>query len=428
MEQPGQHPKPSPLSLLQLERLTIVGGITALSVASVWIVVPALPKFVDLLGGGPIFVGLALSVFGAARLLINIPAGNFCERWGRKRVLLIGALGAGTFATLSGSSGGVEILLAYRFLAGLFAGMVIIAGSVVVMDLTSVENRGRYLSFVHGWQLVVFISSPGLGGLLADLISPRAPFYASGVGVLTFGLWALLRLPETRPKLPAGQTAPASVGLGETVANIRTLLGNRSFLLICLLSFAMFFTRVGSGSSLIPLMAYETLDWSPSRLGLLFSSGGLLGIVTLYPSGHLADRLGRKPVMVPSFLLVSVGIFLLPWSEGPVLFITAFYIMHLGSSFGGQAPVAYVGDVVPPRMRGLGFGVFRTFGDLAFVIAPVTTTGLSQAFNFFAGFYLNAFLMLGAILIVAVFAKETAGRTVRARVEEPSPGSPGPGG
>ena len=428
MEQPRQDPKPPPLSLLQLERLTIVGGITALSVASVWIVVPALPKFVDLLGGSAIFVGLALSVFGAARLLINIPAGTFCERWGRKRVLLIGALGTGTFATLSGSSESVEMLLAYRFLAGLFAGMVIIAGSVIVTDLTSVENRGRYLSFVHGWQLVVFISSPGLGGLLADLISPRAPFYASGAGVLVFGLWALLRLPETQPKVPAGQLARASAGLGETVANIRLLLGNRSFLMICLLSFAIFFTRVGSGSSLIPLMAYDSLDWSPSQLGLLFSSGGLIGIVTLYPSGQLADRLGRKPVMVSSYLVVALGLFLLPWSEGPVLFITAFYIMHLGSSFGGQAPVAYVGDVVPPRLRGLGFALFRTFGDMAFIIAPVTTTGLTQAFSFFAGFYLNAFLILGVILLVAVFAKETAGRTIRVPREERSSSSPGPGG
>ncbi len=90
--------------------------------------------------------------------------------------------------------------------------------------------------------------------------------------------------------------------------------------------------------------------------------------------------------------------------------------------------MAYVGDVAPPRLRGLSYGLFRTFGDMAFVIAPVATTGLTQAFSFFAGFYLNAFLMLGVILLVELFAKETAGRTIKVPHEERSSSGPGPGG
>ena len=409
MEQPEQRMGPRRTGILSVEWLIITGGVTATTHATVWMVIPVVPKYVESLGGTGLVVGLVLSSYGLARLLMNIPAGSFCERWGRKKVMLIGALGAATFGSLSGAAPNVETLLVLRALTGAFSGLAIIACSVVVMDLSSVRNRGRALSLVHGWQVIVAIASPGLGGLLADVVDVRVAFYASGSGTAIFALWAWLRLPETKPKLLSALPASGSSGWEETRGNLRLLFGNRGFTLMCLMNFAMFFTRVGSNSSLIPLMAHDNLGWTPGQLGLLLSSVGLLNLATLYPSGALADRLGRKPIMVPAFLMVSVGLFLLPFGEGPVLFIVAFYIMHGASGFGSQAPVAYIGDVTPPHLRGLSFGVFRTVGDLAFVIAPIATTGLAQAFSFFAGFYLNAFLVLAAILLVARFAEETAG-------------------
>ena len=220
MEEPRQQWGPRRTGILSLEWLIITGGVTATTHATVWMVIPVMPKYVESLGGTVLVVGLVLSAYGLARLLMNIPAGSFCERWGRKKVMLIGALGAATFGSLSGTAPNVEILLLFRALTGVFSGMAIIACSVVVMDLSSVKNRGRALSLVHGWGIIVAIASPGLGGLLADVVDVRVAFYASGSGTALFALWAWLRLPETKPKLliaSRAKTALPGSGMGMAI-------------------------------------------------------------------------------------------------------------------------------------------------------------------------------------------------------------------
>src|SRR5215210_2400265 len=54
--------------------------------------VPVLPLFTEQHGGGPASAGLLLSAFGAARLLVNIPAGVASERFGRRPVMIAGVL------------------------------------------------------------------------------------------------------------------------------------------------------------------------------------------------------------------------------------------------------------------------------------------------------------------------------------------------
>ena len=393
-----------------LERLLILGGVVAFAHAAMMIVVPTVPAYVDKLGGAAIIVGLTFTSYSLARLIMNIPAGVMSERLGRRKVLLTGALGVAAFGTLSGLAPNIPLLLLYRFLTGIFSAMAITAGTVMATDLSSVENRGRVLSLIHGWHLILGIASPALGGLLAEVFSVRAPFLASGIGVAIMGIWALFRLPETKPKSENSGQQQEAAPEESTVHSVVGLLREPSFLLVALVGFSQFFTRIGAGHSLIPLMAYQVLGMSPGQLGLMFSAAAVVHGGVLYPAGWLADKFGRKAVIVPAGIGAAVGLGMFSFSSNVPFFVLAFLVLQGFTGFGGQAPVAYIGDMATPKLRGLNFGLWRTFGDLAGVIAPLVMTGLVQLFSFHVGFYFNVGLVLVVTLLFARFAVESTKR------------------
>ncbi len=394
---------------LSLERLLIVGGVIAMSHATMGFIIASLPRFVSEIGGTGIAIGLALSAAGVSRFMTNIPAGLLAERFGRKKVLVAGGLGVGIFASVSGTATGIPMFLAYRFMVGLFSAMTQTAGNVALADLTTVQNRGRALGLTHGAQLIVGIVSPGLGGLLATVVDTRVPFYVSGVGALLFAGWALVRLPETRPVGRPTERRAVDEGQGQSWIAGVALLKNNSFLLVCFLGFAQFFTRTGASHSLIPLFADRMLSLGPGELGLFFSGAAVLHGLIVYPSGVIADRFGRKMVIIPGNLGVAAGLVLLPFTDSVFLFAIAFIIIHWSNGFGGQAPTAYMGDIAPPGLRGWSFGLYRTFGDMAGMMAPVLLTALAAATGFVAAFAVNAVMVVVITVMFGKFAVESAG-------------------
>lgn len=397
---------------LNIERLLVVGGVVAFTHSAMSIIIPVLPIYMESLGASvALGVGFTLGSMSLARFLTNIPAGIVAERLGRKKVIVTGALLVGLFGSLSGSAPGLVVFLALRFVGAIGSAMVQTSASVVVADLTTVENRGRALGLIHGVQLITGIASPAAGGILADLVDVRAPFYVSGIGAILFGLWALLRLPETRP----ARTQLQGLGTGgfrQTVDEARNLLRGPSFFLICMIGFVTFFTRGGASHSLVPLYAAQVIELTPGQLGLFFSGAAVFHTALVYPAGVLSDSLGRKPLIIPTNILVAISLAAFPFTTGVLQFGLAFYLLHGATGVGGQAPVAYLGDIAPRSLRGISFGMYRTFGDLAGVMAPLMLTGIASGINFTAAFIANAVLMLVVTLAFGHIATESAGKRV----------------
>ena len=70
--------------------------------------------------------------------------------------------------------------------------------------------------------------------------------------------------------------------------------------------------------------------------------------------------------------------------------------------------MAYVADLAPEGTRGMGIGLYRTFGDAAGFIGPVISTSLISI-SYEAAFSFNAVLWTVTVIIFALIAIETAG-------------------
>mgnify|MGYP001323876775 FL=1 len=418
---------------LRIELVIIIGGLIASAHASMMIVIPVMPRFIELIGGAVFVFGLAFTLYAVGRFLTNIPAGALSEIIGRKWVVTIGALGVALFAFLSGIPDDVPLFLLFRFLSGVFSSMTIVVGNIIAADLSTVDNRGRVLGLMQGMQLVVGTGSPAIGGLIGEVMGTRYPFYVSGFAVLFFALWAVFRLPETKPDI---KTAPSNISIKQIRSALTTsqvskflsknfftdakfLLRDSSFMIACILGFSTFFLRGGMSTTLIPIYADGVLKMGPGAIGILFTFSSFLHGVLIYPAGAIADRWGRKIVIVPAGLVVGISILGLPFSQSISMFVFAFILLHIGQGWGSQAPVAYVADLAPPSKRGVGIGLFRTFGDFAGIIGPIVSTSL-LSISFTVAFGFNAILWTVSIIAFAFIAIETGGRNrKRGPIDEP---------
>jgi MFS family permease len=378
------------------------------------IVIPALPRFMAGLGEFTftsvtvtvnLALGVALSSSSFGRFLTNIPAGMLSERIGRKHVIITGAIIIGVFSSLSGTAPNAPVFWLYRLLIGIGSAMTITVANVVAADLSGIENRGRVLGLMHGMQLIVGISTPALGGFLATWVSLRMPFYVSGFSVIFFAIWALFRLPETRPTRNHQSTGAES----RRSLGTMSLLRDPSFFLVCMIGFSTFFLRGGATTGLIPVFMVDILGQSEAVLGILFTISSIIHGIIVYPAGVVADRIGRKPLIVPAGILVGVGIAIIPFATNLQPFVVVFILLHAAVGWGGQAPTAYLGDIAPQGMRGVSFGMYRTFGDAAGIFGPVIALGLADLVSYKVAFWFGAVLWTVTILAFWQFARESAG-------------------
>lgn len=356
----------------EVEKLLVLCFATFLVMAGQGVVGPVLPLYARDFGVSATMVGLTLTVFALARLILNIPAGLIADRFGR-RVLLIGGpilTSIGMFG--SGFAGDIWSLLMWRFVAGAGSAFFMSGALIYLIDIAPPDRRARYVA-TNQWALSVGVAlGPGIGGLVAERWGLAAPFHLVGAIALFAAVYAVFRLPETSR---SSTHEPEGERPAREAARIAR---SGPFLAIAFVTGTIFMTRAGTRATLVPLHADETLAWGPGELGLVFTVTGVMTLFTLWPATWATENIGRASVILFSGMAAALGTFVLGSSSTPMWFVLGNVILTLGTGTAGPAPAAFVADLFPERMRGLGVGLYRSAGDLGFVLGPPALGWLSD--------------------------------------------------
>jgi multidrug resistance protein len=370
-------------------------------------IVPAIPLYARSFGVPLSAIGLTIAVYGLARFLVSLPVGHVSDRWGRRHALAIGGIITvigNVFCALSPS---YLPFLAGRFVAGLGAGFVITTCQIVLADISTPERRGRMMATYSGVFSFAVGMGPLPGGILADQFGLAAPFWAYSVAGGLAALVAWFRVPETksmRSGVVASHAARVAVPFRQ---QIRILTARRGFLLISLDGFANSFARTGALFSLIPVLAKERLDLSTDQIGLGLAFISVMAVVLAYPSGSLADRFGRKVVIVPSTTMTGIAFvfFLMAPSYG--WFLVACAVWAVASGVGGAAPGAYAADMTPPGMAAAAMSSYRMLSETGYVAGPLLIGFAADLFGTNVALGLVAGFLVSAGAVFALLAPET---------------------
>ncbi|MGE0205290.1 MAG: MFS transporter [Hyphomicrobiaceae bacterium] len=369
-------------------------------------VVPSLALYAQSFGVTASAIGMAVAIYGLARFVVALPAGQLSDRIGRRPTLALGGL-ISSIGNLwcAWATGYPEFILA-RFVAGLGAGLVVTTGQVVLADITTPATRGRTIAIYQGTFIFAVGIGPFPGGLIAEHFGLSAPFVAYGVASLLATVVAWFAVSETRDlsRMAGGK---GQVTLPPFMTQLRLLGGQVGFLLVSLVSLMNTVVRTGGLFAVIPVLASTRLGLSVSAIGFALMLGSLAGLVAGYGAGMLTDLFGRKTVIVPATLLTGVSMVLFCVAPSYSWFIAASIVWGMASSASGTAPAAYAADSAPPGMNAAAISTYRMTGDAGYVIGPLLLGLIVDLHGPVAALLTGAAALVAVGLAFAIAAPET---------------------
>lgn len=405
--------------ILEHEQLLVITVSTMLVTMGQGVISPVLPLLANKFGVGAAAIGLTLTTFGLARLVLNIPMGIAADRYGRRFLLVSGPLIAAIGMFGSGFSGTLMEMLAWRFVAGAGSAIYATGAQIYTADISTPATRARYLGTNQSMVLLGLSLGPGVGGFAAEWWGLGAPFYIVGVASLIAMAYAYFRIPETRHlQAEAPKAAPTRAGEKPPRGAWLQLLLSRDFALISMINAGIFFTRTGGRQTIMPLLGATAIGLSSATLGSIFSLMALINVFLVVPSSYIADRLGRKWSIIPSGILVGVSLFMIGGAQSYWMFFAGAMLQAVSSALSGPAPTAYAVDISPASARGISLGMFRSAGDFGFMVGPPVIGLIADYASYGWAMSVNGVLMIVTSLVF-LLARETSGK--RAAANEPAP-------
>ncbi len=370
------------------------------------IVSPILPELMGEFSLAAWQAGMIVTMFGLARLAVDLPLGFLLERLNQAAVLL-----AGTVLIILGSCA-CALAQDYGFM--LFGRLIMGAGSALctVTALFSLSrsagegSRGRAIGAYQAAMVAGNTFSPAFGGLAAAAAGWRASF---AFCVLT-GLVAFLMVLTSSGRGRLRLSTPATMNgrLARRAGGPRRIPWD--LVAIDFTTFILFFSLVGFRNSVLPVFGGTQLGFGAGLLGLLLGGSAAVRVVVTVVSGMISDRYGRKAVLIPGVFLLAAGSLGFTLASDLTGFVLALAVLSLGG-FGNSVPTTMVVDAVGNRGRvGLAISVNRFTGDAGMLLGPVALGWLLDTAGFGAASAATAAILITTVPSILLTVHEKRGR------------------
>lgn len=382
-------------------------GIDRKVVLSIWLpaacmsvgnglVLPVLPLFALSFDASYAMVGLVLAARGLGNLAFDVPSGMVVRRLGVRRSMILGgavmvlcALAMVWVRTLTEA-------LVVQLLLGVSMALWNIARHTYVTEAVEVARRGRTNSALGGIGRISGFAGPAVGGALAEWASLTAPF-AVQAGLILLGVGAaILWVDRDRPRHE--RAAVPHEGVWQVFRGHWRVLFSAGSGQLCAQTVRQ------ARNAVVPLYAAEVLGLDASSVGLIISLSYGTDMLMFIPAGQLMDRRGRKWAYVPSFLIQSLAMALVPLTAGFWSLALVTMAVGLGNGLGSGTMLTLGADLAPERGRGEFLGMWRFIGDGGSAAGPMIVgqvgqlAGLGLAPVVIAGIGLLAAALLGGLV------------------------------
>lgn len=283
-------------------------GILFLVYLSAGLYNPLLSVYIEGLGAGTRDIGIVLATFQVTSLLSQTWWGAWSDRLERRKpLLLFGTAGlAIAFLGIAVSRQWIW-LIPFRMLEGLALAAYSTGSLALIGDLLDDQRgRGRLMGLYRTFGSLAFALAAIGGGRLADLFGMRIPLLLA-VGFFSCALLLSLGVKERRVVVPVVSQPEQSTLHDEHSAALPPGVSRGAvWAFLCM----VFLWTFGMGSivSFWPLYM-KNVGYSQTAVGSLWGLAAMGEVPGLLLAGYLADRWGRKRVMIMGMTLMA-GVFL----------------------------------------------------------------------------------------------------------------------
>lgn len=327
-----------------------------------------LPIYLDQVGITLTNIGIIFALAAIAAGIIRFPLGTLADKYGKKPLMVFGAIGYPIFALGVALANKTPHFVGLKLLIDLFQSIFWIAFWVYLFNILTRGEEGKQIALRNVAVGVGLVAAPLVGGLVIEKFGFPQLFYISAIiSSLSIFLILLVREPPYKHK---------EENLLEEYSSLIHKPKFRSLLLIGILH------NIGWVIWYIYMPIYlREMGFSMSAIGLLLSVNYLAYTLNTYPIGKLIDKVHSHYLIIPGFFLV--------WAMGYLFLLTTNYvvltlsrtIMGFGQDICWQPLIARLTHTTPKKELGAAVGLFRAGVTVAVGIVSIIAGWLADLYG-----------------------------------------------
>jgi MFS family permease len=349
--------------------------------------------------------------FGLAKALTNLVAGDLAERFGRKRLLILGWLVALPVPFLIGFAPSWWFIVGANLFLGANQGLAWSMTVVMKIDLAGPRRRGLALGLNEAAGYLGVAATAFATGALAASFAPRTIVWVGASAIAAAGLLiSVFAIRDTGAHMAHeqavhGDDSQRQLHLGGAfmlastrhpvlrACNQAGLVNNLNDALAWGLA-PLFLAAKGASVRQIAIVA--------AVYPLVWGAGQLL-------TGWLSDHTGRKPLISAGMLVQAAALGLLVVGHGRfAASLAAAGLLGVGTAMVYPTLLAAVSDSSQPRDRARIVGVYRFWRDFGFVLGALIAGFAADATSPSSAIVIVAALTAASGLFVAMTGWETS--------------------
>ena len=369
------------------------------------ILIPVLPGFAkEEMAASIGLIGLVIAARYIGTMIFDVPAGILVGRIGLRKTMTAGVLLFGIAAIWAGMSPNFSSLMAARLLAGASYALWSISRHSYIAAAVPMDVRGRALAVFGGLSRIATILGPLIGGILAEFVGIRVPFYAQATVAIFTLLMILVTAKNIVEPQQTGIRRNVFKELGSVISTHRI-----DFATAGVAAIALQFLRSGR-EFLIPVWG-EEIGLGKDQIGYIATLSFAVDSMMFPLVGYSMDRWGRKSTGIPAFLVLGIAVALIPQTGTFGALLAVGILAGLGNGLSSGFVLITGTDLSPKNNPGGFLGVWRFISDTGGASGPVAIGGLAQIVTLGVASLATAGIgAFGAFMLIFI-VKETMTRT-----------------
>jgi predicted MFS family arabinose efflux permease len=329
-----------------------LAAIYALRMLGLFMILPVLSLFAEQLEGStPLLIGLAISIYGLTQALLQIPFGLMSDRFGRKKIIIIGLILFASGSIIAAVSNTIYGILFGRALQG--SGAIAAAIMALVADLTQEAHRTKAMATIGVSIGVSFAIAITLGPIVAGYVGIQGIFWlTAGLAILAILVVAFVVPNPQQSKIhPDAELIPAQ--FGEVLKNLDLLRLDYGIFILHLILTASFV--------IVPLLIRDA-GLLPEQHWQIYLPVLFVSFITIIPFIILAEKKRKmKGVFmsaIATLVIANLGLFMFHESLAT---LTGFLLLFFcGFNLLEATLPSLISKTAPGDLKGTAMGAYSS--------------------------------------------------------------------
>ncbi|VVB58425.1 Multidrug resistance protein MdtG [Candidatus Anstonella stagnisolia] len=362
------------------------------------VILPMLPFYALSLGAQPFELGMLTATFALMSLLFSPIMGRLADKFGRKKILMLGTVGFAAAYVLFAFTDSLLLAFVARAIEGISASAMFPACISLISDFSDEKQRGRAMGLVGMSFSLGLIAGPAFGGLASSFAVKDAFLLSAFFSMLNFAS-IYLQVKEPKEKEESKDLGKQEVGMLEHIA---------SPMLFLFLSSFMTTFMIGGLDATLAIYTGGKMGFTATQIGIVFTYIGVLIMVMQFVSGSIVNKYGEIRLVQVGLLLSGAGFFLLIFTHDWPTLMGALAVFVCGNALVFPSVNSLITKKVQGK-RGAVLGLVSSFNSLGQMVGPLVG-GFLYGINHDYAFLGMAAVIWGYCIFFTLFAAKKIGR------------------